>query len=247
MKIGLIGAMKEEVLLLKEDIHDLKTSRIGSRDFYSGTIHGHEVVICTSGWGKVAAASTATSLINLFGANHLLFIGLAGSMQDHLRIGDIIIADRLIQHDVHLAGLLPPEVELPCRKDFEFEILPADRQKPLEAVKKFVENLGRGTYPAMDAGYDPHIYVGPIATGDQFVATGEGKKLIADRFPDVLCVEMEGAAIAQVAADYGISCSVIRIISDQADEDAHTQFTTFLFNNISRISVGIARLMFMAG
>lgn len=246
MKIGLIGAIKEEVLMLKGEIHDLKTDRLGSREFYSGTIGGNEVVICTSGWGKVAAASTATSLINLFQADHLLFIGLAGSMKDHLKIGDIIVADRLVQHDVFLSRLADAHIELPSRKRFEFDVYPEAWRRAFSAASQFARNIDEGCYPAISEVYHPRIHVGTIATGDQFVATTEGKNRISQRFPGVLCVEMEGAAIAQVAADYGISCSVIRIISDQADEDAHEDFTTFLFSHISLISVEIAKLMFVS-
>ncbi len=246
MKIGLIGAIKEEVLMLRDEINDLKTDRVGFREFYSGTIEGHEVVICTSGWGKVAAASTATSLINLFRVDHLLFIGLAGSMKDHLKIGDIIVADKLIQHDVFLSRLADVHVELPSRKKFEFDVCPAAWRRAFAAASQFARNMDEGYYPAISDVYHPHIHVGAIATGDQFVATSEGKNLIGQRFPEVLCVEMEGAAMAQVAADYDIPCSVIRIISDQADEDAHENFTAFLFSNISRISVEIAKLMFVS-
>lgn len=246
MKIGLIGAIKEEIFLLKDEIHDLKTDRIGSRDFFSGTIAGHEVVICTSGWGKVAAASTATSLINLFQVDHLLFIGLAGSMKDYLKTGDIVVGDKLIQHDVFLSRLVDLHVELPSRKKFEFDIYPAAWRRAFAAASQFAKNLDEGCYPAVSDVYHPHIYIGAIATGDQFVAETEGKNLISERFPQVLCVEMEGAAIAQVAADYGISCSVIRIISDQADENAHENFSAFLFSNISRISAEIAKLMFVS-
>jgi adenosylhomocysteine nucleosidase len=246
MKIGLIGAIKEEVFLLKDELHDLKAALIGTREFYSGTIAGHEVVVGTSGWGKVAAASTATSLINLYHVDHLLFIGLAGSMQDYLEIGDIIVANKLIQHDVYLSVLTDVAVELPSRKNFEFEVLSAAWHQALTAGNQFINNLKEQKYPAISEIYHPRIYVGTIATGDQFVATTEGKKQISQRFPDVLCVEMEGAAIAQVAADYGIPCSVIRIISDQADEAAHQNFTDFLFSNISYISVEIAKLMFIS-
>jgi adenosylhomocysteine nucleosidase len=246
MKIGLIGAINEEVLMLKDEIRDLRADRAGSREFYSGFIEGHEVVICTSGWGKVAAASTATSLINLFQVDHLLFIGLAGSMKDHLKIGDIIVADKLIQHDVFLSRLVESPVELPSRKTFEFNVSPATWRRAFAAASQFAKNMDEGGYPAIPDIYHPCIYTGAIATGDQFVATSEEKSLIGQRFPEVLCVEMEGAAVAQVAADYGISCSVVRIISDQADEHAHENFTAFLFSHISRISVEIAKLMFVS-
>ncbi|MGD9929653.1 MAG: 5'-methylthioadenosine/adenosylhomocysteine nucleosidase [Mangrovibacterium sp.] len=246
MKTGLIGAMREEILLLKHDIENMKVDQLGSREFYSGTIGGKEVVMCLSGWGKVAAASTATSLINLYGVDQLVFIGLAGSMQPHLHIGDIVVADRLIQHDVDLTRLEHfPNVEPPFWKSFQFDVRPDARQRALNAVQQFVRNLNDKKYPEIGEGYQPQIYTGAIGTGDQFVASPEGKTRISERFPEVLCTEMEGAAIAQVAADYGLPCSVIRIISDKADENAHEAFAEFLFENISRISVEIARLMFV--
>jgi len=246
MKTGLIGAMREEILLLKDEIKDLKTDQIGSREFYSGTIEGEEVVMCLSGWGKVAAASTATSMINLYRVDQLLLIGLAGSMQAHLEIGDIVVADKLIQHDVDLSKLDGfTDVKPPFWKSFEFEVYPLAWRRALNAGQQFIRNLNEQRYPAISATYHPQIYVGAIATGDQFIASDEGKNRISQRFPDVLCTEMEGAAIAQVAADYRIPCSVIRIISDQANEEAHQDFARFLFRDISRISVELAKLMFV--
>ncbi len=248
MKTGLIGAMKEEILMLEDLIKDLKVEKHGSREFYSGTIEGQEVVMCLSGWGKVAAASTATSLINLYHADQLLFIGLAGSMQAQLNVGDIIVADKLVQHDVELNMLENfPEVEPPFWKKFEFGLLPVAWQKSHRAVQKFILNLDKGEYPAIGNGYHPGLFIGSIGTGDQFIASAEGKNRICNRFPELLCTEMEGAAIAQVAADYNIPCSVIRIISDKADEQAHEFFVKFLFENISRISVEIARLWMQEG
>ncbi|HKJ41087.1 MAG TPA: 5'-methylthioadenosine/adenosylhomocysteine nucleosidase [Sunxiuqinia sp.] len=244
MRTGLIGAMHEEILLLKKDIDNLKVDRIGSREFYSGTINGKEVVMCLSGWGKVAAASTATSLINLYEVDQLVFIGLAGSMQSHLNIGDIVVADRLVQHDVDLTKLeLFGEIKSPFWKTFEFEIAPNVSAHAVNAVEKFTLNLRNGNYSSINVEYDPKIFVGAIGTGDQFVASPKGKSRISERFPNLLCTEMEGAAIAQIAADYGISCQVIRIISDKADEDAHSSFAKFLFQEISNISVEIVKLL----
>lgn len=244
MKTGLIGAMREEILLLKKDIQNLTVEKIGSREFYSGTIEGKEVVMCLSGWGKVAAASTATSLINLYQVDQLVFIGLAGSMQTHLDVGDIVIANQLIQHDVDLSRLNGfHDIKPPFWKKFEFDVFPEAAKRALAAVEKFTLNLKENKYPAISAEYHPKISVGAIGTGDQFVASVTGKNRISKRFPQVLCTEMEGAAIAQVGADYEIPCTVIRIISDKADENAHDSFAKFLFQDISNISVEIAKLI----
>jgi adenosylhomocysteine nucleosidase len=197
MKTGLIGAMREEILLLKEDLQNLKVEKIGSREFYSGSIGDREVVMCLSGWGKVAAASTATTLINLYKVDQLVFIGLAGSMQAHLDIGDIVIANKLVQHDVDLSMLHGfPDVKPPFWKKFEFDILPDHGEKALHAVEKFIINLRNGDYKSINISYQPKVYVGTIGTGDQFIADLDGKNRISSNFPQVLCTEMEGAAIA---------------------------------------------------
>ena len=244
MKTGLIGAMKEEILLLKHDIQDLKVEKVGSREFYSGTINGKEVVMCLSGWGKVAAASTAMSLVNLYKVDQLIFIGLAGSMQSHLDIGDIIIADRLIQHDVDLSNLVGfDDVKSPFWKKFEFDVPQETVDRLQKSIDKFIINLRAKKYPSINSEYNPKVHVGVIGTGDQFVASPEGKEQISKRFPEIICTEMEGAAIAQVGADCGIPCGVIRIISDKADENANHSFAKFLFQNISQISVEIAKLI----
>ncbi|KOH43937.1 5'-methylthioadenosine/adenosylhomocysteine nucleosidase [Sunxiuqinia dokdonensis] len=244
MKTGLIGAMREEVLLLKNDIENLKTEQFGSREFYSGTINNQELVMCLSGWGKVAAASTATTLINHYQVDQLVFIGLAGSVQPHLNIGDIVVANQLIQHDVDLSRLDGfPTVESPFWKTFAFDVFPHSGEKAIQAVDKFVLNLRKGSYPKIHSNYNPAVYVGAIGTGDQFIASKEGKVRINERFPQVLCTEMEGAAIAQIAADYQLPCTVVRVISDKADEDAHDSFAKFLFEDISHISVELAKLI----
>ncbi|WP_299578401.1 5'-methylthioadenosine/adenosylhomocysteine nucleosidase [uncultured Sunxiuqinia sp.] len=244
MKTGLIGAMREEILLLKKDIQQLKTDKFGSREFYSGTLNGQELVMALSGWGKVAAASTATTLINHYQVDQLVFIGLAGSVQPQLNIGDIVVGNQLIQHDVDLTRLEGfPKVESPFWKTFEFNVFPDSGAKALSAVDNFVLNLKNGQYPAINASYAPTVHVGAIGTGDQFIASKEGKVRINERFPQILCTEMEGAAIAQVSADYQLPCTVIRIISDHADEEAHDSFSKFLFEDISQISVEIIKLL----
>jgi adenosylhomocysteine nucleosidase len=246
MKTGLIGAMREEIQLLEHDIENLKIHEYGVRKFYEGTIGGNEVVMCLSGWGKVAAASTATSLINLFQVDQLVFIGMAGSLSPNLSIGDIVVADQLVQHDIDLSKLdIFGPLKPPFHKKFRFSVRPGAQRRALEAVKQFVYNLHDRKYPGINPEYLPKIHIGGIGTGDQFVASHKGKERISHHFPELLCTEMEGGAIGQVAEDYGVPCSVIRIISDNADDDAHDSFTRFLFEDISKISVEIARLMFV--
>lgn len=244
MKTGLIGAMPEEVLLLKNQFENLKTDQIGSREFYTGTLCGQQVVMCLSGWGKVAVASAVTSMINLFGVDRLLFIGLAGSLDSRLEVGDIVVADSLVQHDVDLSQLQVGQVKSPFWVDFRFEVDRILKQKARKSVDLFVSNLKNKKYPHIENDYCPGVFTGTIGTGDQFVASTEGKRVIHSKYPDILCTEMEGAAMAQVAADYGIPLAVIRVISDKADEQANESFVKSLFGNISEISVEIAKLFF---
>ena len=246
MKTGLIAALREEIILLVDNIENLKVSKFGVREFYEGSIGGREVVLCLSGWGKVAAASTATTMINQFQVEQLIFIGLAGSLKEQLEIGDIVVADMLVQHDVDLSRLDGfAHLEAPFYKKFRFPVKPGAQKLALEAVKMFVFNLHAKRYPHISTEYNPKIHIGMIGTGDQFVASERGREKITHNFPEALCTEMEGAAIAQVASDYGVSCSVVRIISDKSDEAAHESFSKFLFDNIGKISVEIAKLMFV--
>ncbi len=245
MKTGLIGAMQEEILMLKDEMQDVTTQNIGPRTFYSGKLGDNEIVMALSGWGKVAGASTASTLINLFNVDQLVFIGLAGSLRSDLDIGDIVVADKLIQHDVNLTLLTGfNDVKSPFWKDFSFNVHEKSFNNAMTATELFVEKLKNGEFPGISDQYNPKVFSGAIGTGDQFVASHEGKELIHQKYPEILCTEMEGAAIAQVAADYQIPCTVIRIISDKADENAHSSFSDFLFTNISQISVELVKLIF---
>lgn len=245
MKTGLIGAMQEEILMLKDEIEAVTTKKIGPRTFYSGKLGDNEIVMALSGWGKVAGASTASTLINLFDVDQLVFIGLAGSLRSDLDIGDIVVADKLIQHDVNLTLLTGfNDVTSPFWKDFSFKVDEKSFKKAIAATELFANKLKNKEFPNISDQYNPKVFSGAIGTGDQFVASHEGKEVISQKYPEILCTEMEGAAIAQVAADYQIPCTVIRIISDKADENAHSSFSDFLFTNISQISVELAKLIF---
>ena len=246
MRTGIIGAMKEEIFSLKEEFSEIKTISVGCRNIYHGKIGEEEVVMAISGWGKVAAASTTTSLINLFNVDRIVFVGLAGSLQNYLKIGDIVVGNKMIQHDVSLSTLDFPDVKPPFRNSFEFETPEKYVGIAEKTVRKFSQNLKAGLYPDLPMTYQPDVFVGTIGTGDIFVSSEEHKKVITNKYPEILCTEMEGAAIAQVAADYNLPYIVIRIISDQSDDEAAQTFTSFLFHNIGRISVEMIKIMLLA-
>ncbi len=242
MIIGIIGAMKEEVLSLRDSLQNISEKKLGVRTFIEGNLYQHKVVMCLSGWGKTAAASTTTSLINIYNVDCILFVGLAGSLQNDVNIGDIVIGNELIQHDVDLRdfsqiGTLNP----PFYKSFRFASEPAMLNNCKIAIDSFIEKLKQEEYPNISCSYQPKKHVGAIGTGDQFVGSPAMKKLIVSKYPELLCTEMEGATIAQIANDYSIPCAIIRIISDNAEDGAHSSFVEFLFDKISTISVEIIK------
>ncbi len=244
MNIGVIGAMHEEIMLLKAELTNVTEHRHGVRTFYRGNYGDKNVIMCLSGWGKVAASSTTTSLINIFNVDFVVFIGLAGSLKQQVTVGDIVVADCLIQHDVDMSDFSDMgNIEPPFYKNFIFNTDKKLRIKSISAVDEFILRLKNNEYLEMSNDYIPIMHVGAIGTGDQFVGSARLKGNIVEKYSNLLCTEMEGAAIAQIVNDYKIPCSVIRIISDNAETGAHDNFTKFLFENVSRISVEIMKIL----
>lgn len=162
------------------------------REYFLGTMGRNKIVMTLSGWGKVAAASTATTLINHFEVDHLLFIGLAGSLDAKLEVGDIVIADKLIQHDVDLSSAPAGNVKSPFWKEFKFDTDKAYFDQSISAIDQFIENLKRGKYPDIETSYSPKVYTGTIGTGDQFVDSSSGKKKSVSCFPKFYAQKWKG-------------------------------------------------------
>lgn len=198
-KIGLMGAMSEEVARLFARMTDRSEESVGGVTFYSGTLAGHRVVLCCAGIGKVNAACAAQLLILKFGAQALIFSGIAGNMTSKIGVGDVVIGKTLVYHDADCRMIADTFPHLQ-----EFHGDPA----MIEAAE------------AACAAESVKYIVGKIATGDDFVGDSATKNAIAAKCaPD--CVEMEGAAVAHVAAKYGAPCVVLRAMSDNADENAY--------------------------
>lgn len=236
--------MHEEVMLLKEELSQLKTHQRGARTFLEGQYQNHTIILCLSGWGKAAAAATTASLIEVFKVEQILFVGLAGAIQSKLSIGDIVVGEELIQHDMELKGFTPTgEIRPPFYKNYAFETPKQLVRIGTNAAEEFKANLRSNHYPKIDSQYHPSIHIGTIGTGDQFVASMEMKQHIASKFPNILCTEMEGAAIAQIANDFKRPFLIIRVISDHAAQHAHEIFAKFLFQDISQISVQLIKIL----
>lgn len=228
--IGLMGAMREEVEELLERLDDVESSVLGSRTYHMGRLHGEPVCLAFSGWGKVAAASTATSMIDRFGVSELWFGGVAGGLAPDLAVGDIVVADALYQHDLDASPIFPP-LEIPLMGVAALKPAAPDVERAVAAARRFVDGLEDGVGLRLQAGAPPRaprVVVGTVASGDQFVASEARRRDVQEKIPGVLCVEMEGAAMAQVAVERAIPFGVVRVISDAASEGADIDFTAFL-------------------
>ncbi len=210
--IGIIGAMEEEVAALKEAMEIAETAEYASMDFCRGTLGGKDVVIVRSGIGKVNAAVCTQVLVDRFKVSRLINTGIAGSLDAQIDIGDIVISTEAVQHDVDATIFGDPVGQVPQMDTFAF---PADRilvEKAREANRKVNPDI--------------HTFTGRIASGDQFIASGEVKERITENF-HALCTEMEGAAIAHAAYLNKVSCVIIRAISDKADNSAVMDYPEF--------------------
>ena len=219
---GVIGAMESEVLLLREKMHIWKAETISGMTFWEGSLNDHPLVLVKCGVGKVAAAICAQTLILRYGVERVINIGVAGALDKHLSVGDIVVSTEAVQHDFDMGGLAGSEkMELPA-----MGVLKADgelRQKAVTAAKKVAPKV--------------QVLEGRVCSGDQFIAGKAKKQAIIDKH-DGSCCEMEGAAIAQVCDMNGIPFVVIRAISDKADESGELTFSA-LSDAVARRSAAI--------
>ncbi len=244
MTIGLMSAMPEEAHLLARVLTREAEHVHGGRTYYTGDLMGRRVVVVFSRMGKVAAAATAQHLIDIHRVSSIIFTGVAGALDPSLRIGDVVVAHRLWQHDMDASPIFPP-LEIPllgvssigadrtlsarlhtgsevfAREDFE-------RQVPQHIRKE----LGLRT---------PRVVIGDIASGDRFVSTDAERAGLRRRVPSAICVEMEGAAVAQVCYEQGVPLGVVRVISDSANDQAARDFGRFITEAASVYGLGIVR------
>lgn len=211
-KIGIIGAMEEEVLALREKLMDVRQLQKASMDFYSGTLNGKEVVIVRSGIGKVNAGICTQILADVYQVDAVINTGIAGSLKTEINIGDVVISTDTLQHDMDATGFgyepgVIPRMETSC--------FPADPE-----LLKQAEAACREAVPKIQ------VFAGRVVSGDQFISDKKVKERIVRQFGG-MCTEMEGAAIAQAAWLNGIPFVVIRAISDKADDSATMDYPTF--------------------
>lgn len=223
-RIGIMGAMLEEIEALKEvmSIHHETVS--ANRVYYEGELEGRDVVLVFSRWGKVAASSTVTTLITQFNITHLIFTGVSGSAKEHIKVGDIIVSSGLYQHDMNSEPLYPA-YEIPLTETALFQPCPHLVSAAEMAVQDFLTTVDTTilTQHNIEA---PKSYKGVIASGDQFITNAHSHKDLQGPY-NALTVEMEGAAVAQVCHEHDIPFVVIRTISDDANSNAPSDFQSF--------------------
>lgn len=243
-----MGAMPEEIEGVVALLTNPVASSMGKRTYFSGQINDIDTVVVFSRWGKVAAATTVTTLIHEFKITELLFTGVAGAIHPDLKIGDIVLGKRLVQHDMDARPLMK-QYEIPLLSKTYFES-DADHLKiASKAIHEVFENkvlqavVGAEDLMEFDI-LEPKLVVGDIGSGDQFFSSKEQKHALNAQLPEVLCVEMEGAAVAQVCYEHEIPFSIIRTISDVADDNSHIDFPGFIKKISSKYAAEIIKNIF---
>ncbi|GGH89027.1 adenosylhomocysteine nucleosidase [Pullulanibacillus pueri] len=212
MKIGIIGAMDEEVALLKSSIKGIEEHEKAGCLFYSGELKGHQVIVLKSGIGKVNAAMATTLLINAFEPEVIINTGSAGGFNEQLNVGDIVISTEIVHHDVDVTAF-----------DYAYGQVPG-----MPATFKADKHLREVAVNSAKNMIDARVVEGLIATGDSFMSDLDRVKVIKQIFPELQCGEMEAAAIAQVSYQFHVPFVIIRSLSDIAGKDASVSFDEFL-------------------
>jgi adenosylhomocysteine/aminodeoxyfutalosine nucleosidase len=211
MRIGIMGAMREEIEPILELVDEVDTEiDYAKNKYYKAKYDGVELIVAYSKIGKVNSALTAATMIEKFGIDILLFSGVAGAINENLHIGDLIIATKLCQHDLDITAFGHPYGYVPESKVFV-------------ETDEGLNNIARNVAKKLDK----KLLSGIIATGDQFIANPEKKEWIKNTF-NADALEMEGASVGFVCDSLGVPFFVLRAISDSADMDAGFDFDKFL-------------------
>jgi adenosylhomocysteine nucleosidase len=227
MIVGIISAMPEEVQSLIDALQKVTITEKGMRSYYHGFLKTQEVVVVFSRWGKVASAITTTQLINDFIVDEIIFTGVSGSLDNSLNVGDIVIGTHLFQHDMDTRPLFTQfEIPLLGKTSFKTKINPSLEKASLIFATSIAEYISLEKLNEFNI-QKVTVQKGAILSGDQFISSKQKVAELKQAIPEALCVEMEGAAVAQVCYEYKMPFSIIRIISDNANDDAPIDFPEF--------------------
>jgi adenosylhomocysteine nucleosidase len=239
-RIAIVSAMHEELRALLATMPDEQPVRQAGREFWVGHLDGHEVVLALCGIGKVAAATTMALLLARFDVDRVIVTGTAGGLHPQARVGDVVVATALLQHDLDASPIFP-RYEVPLYGTDRFASDAAVLADSADAEPGHDrDDLG----PEMLARFGiraPRVHCGLVVSGDRFVATASEGEDLRRRLPEALAVEMEGAAVAQVCHDFDVRFAVVRTISDRADDEASVDFASFVAEIASRYTLAIVR------
>ena len=210
--VGIIGAMEEEVSALKEQMTEVSVTKKAGMEFCRGMLNGKPVVVVRSGIGKVNAGICTQILVDDYHVDCVINTGIAGSLKSVIDIGDIVVSTDTVQHDMNAVGFGYPLGQIPRMDTLAF---PAD-QKLIELACQVCREVNP----------EIQVYAGRVVSGDQFISDKDVKERISSLFHP-MCVEMEGAGIAQAAYLNKVSYVIIRAISDKADNSATMDYPTF--------------------
>lgn len=210
--VGIIGAMEEEVNILKNRMELKEVIKKASMEFYKGTLNGKEVVIVRSGIGKVNAAVCTQILVDEYNISTVINTGVAGSLKNEINIGDMVLSSDALQHDMDATGF-----------GYEYGVIPRMDKSVFEASEELVK-VAKEVCETVNS--DIATFVGRVVSGDQFISDYDKKEWLVDKFKGY-CTEMEGASIAQVAYLNQVPFLIIRAISDKADQSAEMDYGEF--------------------
>ncbi len=224
VRTAIVSAMHQELAAVLDRMPDEQRQQVAWREFWVGHLQGRDVVTVLSRIGKVAAATTATALIERFGVDRIVFTGVAGGLATGVARGDVVVADAFLQHDLDASPIFPR---------YEVPLYGTNRFGTDADLTERLEHAVRRALPGT------RVHRGLIVSGDRFVSSAAESRALQQALPDALCVEMEGAAFAQVCHDYGVPFAAVRTVSDRADDDAHGDFLQFIQEVASRHSAAI--------
>jgi len=243
-RIGILSAMHDEIDALLKLLTNVQKTIKGRRTYYSGTLFNKEVVLVFSRWGKVASTMTTTQLINDYKLTELIFTGVAGGLQNDLNIGDIIVGNELYQHDLDASPLFP-KFHIPLLNKAGINTAYSEKlhKATLTFLSDFNQYIDTDTITSFNLS-QVKTRIGTILSGDQFISSRDKINELLSEIPQAQCVEMEGAAVAQVCYEYDVPFSIIRTISDKANDNANLDFPKFAKEVASLYAAGILKAYF---
>ncbi len=227
MALAILSALDEELRAILPLVENARVEPVAGRQFHRGRLAGRDVVLVLSGIGKVAAATTSAVLMDRFACTRLVFTGVAGGLGADVHMGDVVVVRSCLQHDLDASPLFP-RWEVPLKGVSRFLADDGLSSVLRRSVDEVLTVPPAGLVSLVGHRRPPRRHEGLIVSGDQFIGSTSQCEALKQALPDALAVEMEGAALAQVCADFGRPLAVLRTISDRADDQAHVDFPRFI-------------------